>query len=234
MALDDEQWSRVQSTIATAAYLGWRRYRAYLSLSDARQEATIWCLEHPAKVEEFVADEDRGLRRLQSRLVGVVVRSGRAEKASQSGYRSEDEVFYSLGVLEALMPVLWRGDYRPWQPAEEAGRTKKGGQTYLEYETMVMDLKGAWDRAQVTTEEQAILGFRYRDGLLLTQIAKLYEVSEGTIRNRIKSGLRAIQAELGGAPPPTCPNGCECEQTGTRKLVGPAEAIAISSRNYDE
>lgn len=232
----DEQWSIIQSSIATGAYLGWRRYRRFFSISDARQEATEWVLRHPRQVTQLLEDGHRGQRRLQGRIIGAVTKAGRVEKAHRSGYHPDDEVFYSLPTIELVLPVIWDEEYRPWKPEDEAGRVKtSANRAYMEWETMVFDIRTAWQRADLTVEERGILAARFGDGQMLTTIGAMYGVSEGTIRNRIKGALRALQHELGGPQPKGCEQGClDCNHVGSRRSVSNAEARAITSGQYDD
>lgn len=231
----DEQWSIIQSSIATGAYLGWRRYRRFFSISDARQEATEWVLRHPRQVTQLLEDGVRGQRRLQGRIIAAVVRAGRVEKAHRSGYQPEDEVFYSLPTIELVLPAMWDESYRPWTPEDEAGRVKTSARQYNEWETMVIDIRTAWIKADLTVEERGILSARFADGMMLTAIGAMYGVSEGTIRNRIKGALRQLQQVLGGPQPRGCEQGClDCNHVGARRVVSNAEARAITSGQYDD
>ena len=177
--------------MSSAAYLGWRRYRTFFTISDARQVAYEWVLSHRRQVNTLLDDDERGRRRLHGRLIRVVSRAGRLEKAERSGYKPEDEAFYSRGVIESILPAVYDPDYRPWKPADEAGRVKQSSGTYLDWETMVADVRKGMQQGTLTTEEVGILQLRFGENLLLTQIAQVYEVSEGTIRNRIDSAIRA-------------------------------------------
>ena len=228
--------SIIQSCIGTGAYLGWRRYRQFFTISDARQEASEWVLGHPRMVDELLADGPRGERRLQSRIIAHVARAGRAEKAHRSGYDADDEAFYSGATIELVLPVLWDEDYRPWRPEEAAGRAQKGGRVYLAWETMVVDVRNAWEKADLTTEERAAVALRFGDHLILTQIATVLAVSEGTVRNRLRSALRAIQAELGGPRPRGCgEDGClTCDHVGSRRAMSNAQAMAVMAHQYEE
>lgn len=235
MNLDEEQVSIVNSTVSVAAYLGWRRYRAFMSISDARQVAHEWVLRHPNQVAELLEDGVRGQRRLKGRLIAAVTKAGRAEKAHQSGYEPDDEVFYGLPTIELVLPALWDESYRPWRPEDEAGRVKTSGRTYNEWETMVIDVRRAWQEADLTIEERGILAGRFGESLTLTHLGIIWEVSEATIRNRIKGALRRLQHQLGGPSPRTCGSGCECcDYVGTRRAMTNAAARAITANQYEE
>ena len=210
------------------------KWRRFLAPDELRSIGWLWVHDHPAAVRKHLADEQRGARRLTTLIARAMDAAGRGEKAAAEGYAAEDEQFYSVSTLELLLPAVWDPAYRPWREEDETGRRKSGhAGAGLTWETMLADVRSAFDRAGLSAEQQFMLRAKYRDHVPTPVVAEAYEVSVTTVHNRVKAALWAIQDELGGVDP-RCPPGCECHGgPGSRRVESTAASLARLEHAYD-
>ena len=110
--VEEEKWVQDVFDIATTvAYSITRNYKGYAEVDDLRQELLEWCLRRSDKVHEWLDVEDKreyrlGIKRLSKTLNRRADRYCRKENAKKLGYTTNDEYFYTPGLIEQL-PVSY-------------------------------------------------------------------------------------------------------------------------------
>lgn len=216
-----------------------RRYRGFVTYADMAQEGVVWVLRHPATVEKRLEDGRRGEGRLVGALARYMDKQARKERAASIGYKVEDEAYYNRSIIEAALPAIWDNEMLVRPPAEEAPEGPRKPANPAEtsnWLVTVLDVRSAWEKAEMDTNWRLALAYRYGEGLRLYQIADLLEVSDTTASSYIEKGLRSLTNQLGGKPPYECEGECECGKgrAGRRHIISNAEARAIQENQYDE
>lgn len=234
-ALLEETEVNVRAAAAQVA----RRYRGYITYADLAQEGRIWVMRHPGTVRARLDDGRRGDFRLTNQLAKHMDRLARKEKAATSHYMPEDEAFYQRTIVEAALPSIWDDEYLLKAPeddmATEPHRRRSDGSETSNWLVTVLDVRSAWERADMDEKWRLALAYRYGDGLRIYQISALLECADSTTQTYISKGVRALIDELGGEAPGRCPPDCECgDGLGSRRVMSNAEARARTDADYGE
>jgi DNA-directed RNA polymerase specialized sigma24 family protein len=215
-----------------------RRYRGFVTYADVAQEGVLWVLSHPGTVVSLLEDGNRGKNRLIGRLSKHMEKLARKERAQMTGYDPSDEAFYTRALLEAALPAVWDDNLLDHPPVEEmaadAPRRRSDGSETSNWLVTVLDVRKAWQDADLDLNWRLALSYRYGEGMRLWQIADALEVSDSTASNYIDRGLNALIRQLGGKPPGQCSPDCECKPVGTRRAISNAEARYLTENDYDE
>lgn len=214
-----------------------RRFRGYITYADLVQEGFFWVLKHPATVEARLEDGRRGEQRLVNQLAKHMEKQARKERASSLRYQPEDEAFYQRTLVEAALPAIWDDNMMLKAPDDdyttEPHRRHSDGSETSSWLVTVLDIRSAWQKAEMDLNWRTALAYKYGEGLRDYQIAQLLEVSETTARTYVDRGIKAIIRELGGSAPGRCPPECECgEGIGSRRVISNAEARARNDEAY--
>lgn len=193
----------VAAVIGAQAYACKLRYPGIVEQEDLEQEAWVWVLEHPDRVKEREETEDSslGAYRLGQDLWKVMDAYARREKAQRAGYQPEDEIFISDAVINVVLPSVLKGD--PTPPEREGERVAntsdpaEGGGWLATY----MDVKIAWEKADLTGRQRDLLVSYYRDGYTQAQVADALGVSQQTVAKRLKYARGKLIEKLGGREP---------------------------------
>lgn len=191
--LDDAEINALNDGANRAFRVG----RGLVELSDLRQEAYLWALEHPRKVLEWREHEKKNAAlRIAAYHTGLDYL--RAQQRVFTGSRKSDQATYSAKTVADLLPVLF--DYDDWsQPGQpddgdvRAPSRPDEGNTYL---TLICEVKGALEK--LSEGQQELLVKIYRDAISYDLLAESYDVHQSTIRRREASAITAIIDLLGG------------------------------------
>lgn len=176
----------MQHLIGTTAYRVLRRYRQWVEAEDLRQEMWAWAYQQKAdELEQIPA----GL--LRRRLYDVGDTYARREKATKSGYRAGDEVFYSQRVIRELLPAAFDDEsYRGGvvNDHEKVSRVRSAVAVGMEYETALADVRRAL----------SVLGLGRDSDLYRAYVeGESSDLAEAEARRQ----LRRVQRYLGGTKP---------------------------------
>lgn len=202
----------LETVAATAAYAAHRKYRDYANLDDLRQEAWLWILEHPARVEKHQED---GHPRAAGWLISEVIRalevSCRREKALVDGYEAHDESFYGRGMVALALPAVLAGTTEPPARAEAATRSKTDPSEGLTWLAVLADAQRAWEGADLTNAQRDLVVAYYGGDASQADLGRTAGVTASAVARRLERALDRMVDFLGG-PKPGCPRGCqECE-----------------------
>lgn len=202
-----------------------RRYRRYTSAQDLVQEAWVWALERPVKFDGIMAEEDEGerARRLRNALCNHLDKVARRVKAGALGYEADDEFFYSLGHLRALLPdvyepALWTSFSASEHEVSAKSDPAEGGNRVTELSDVSVAL------GRLAKGDQRILFLRYGAGDSEEDIALNLGIDAGAAHMRLERALGRLRLELGGPSPRVD----QAEHTGTRRVISNAHAQAIT------
>lgn len=148
--------AKVADQISQTAVEVARLYRRFVETEDVAQVMWVWVLEHASTVEDMPPFT------LRRRLKDAGITYCRKEKAHKTGYHPDDEYTYSQPVLLKLLPDAFDPHAtRPVNVGTDGGTGgSKGEHTYLEWETMLIDVRVGLDK----------LG--YADHKVLKQVAE--------------------------------------------------------------
>lgn len=207
--LDDDM---VLDAVRTAATRVARRYRRFITMDDLMQSGYLWVAQHPKKVGELVPDAgepDKVQRQAFGRLTRLLERAlegvARTEKAARSGYHPDDEAFYSPALVEELLPTVFQADTLWNQPQGEPQEVRSTADPAESgnWPVMVLDIRQAWEKADLTPDERSCLVLRYSGGLTIDMLAAAQHASKETIIKRLRYGLAAVGRALHGVRPLT-------------------------------
>ena len=177
------------------------RYKPFTTPDDLQSEALVWCYSRPEKVNEYLNRPEAGRRRagfaaLHLSLVRHLTRKAREEKATMSGYRPEDEYWYTRGDIARLLPTVLAGgedgyerDSTDINGCMSAGDPAEGGGT----SAMLADVSKAWDACP-----SDLLVDIYVKGMTDEQLAEVHDVSRMTIWRREQKAYDRMIKFLGG------------------------------------
>lgn len=206
--MNDDWLDEANEIAATVSRQVHKRYTTYFDKADVQQELIIWCLNHEDKVRGWLdpnqepIDRKGGIRQLAKTLNREADKYCRSRKARVCGYDVRDEFFYSVGLLEELLPFVH--DQSKWigQQQNANVRVSNGGSDPAEgnnYLAMMVDTKRAYEKLE--PDDQLLITMKYHENLTLGQIAAVVNLSDSTISRRINKALRRMVRELGGNNP---------------------------------
>lgn len=145
-----------------------RKYGPYVSYDDARQDAFVWLLEHPKRVEH-AKFEDTGqvyIPQLVSEVLVALTPQAKRTKAEALGVSLRYQARYTREQVEVALASVWaEADEHPVVQPEEGGRQVRSDPTTRgNYQAMVIDVRQAMLEV-CTKEEQRVLFVRYTMGV---------------------------------------------------------------------
>jgi RNA polymerase sigma factor (sigma-70 family) len=188
-----------------------RRYRKYVDRADLTQEAYAWLMTRVSYFNDLLEEEDETKRLINQKRIAYQMRRGveryaRKEKASKSGYQTNDESFYDVITIAQLLPYVIASvvndtaieqaqnlvnDGTPRKPAAPA----EGGNLLA----TLIDIKKSYELLE--EDEQNILRLRYHENYTLQQLSEATECAISTADRRCGNALRKILNFMGGESP---------------------------------
>lgn len=205
---DDPIWSEVDELAGIAAGKLMRRFRRWISYDDAKQAGLEYAWKRNDLVADFLHRDDPDERRQgRSGLVRTLERAAervaRREKATQSGYRIEDEYYYSEVTVEKLVTV-WAGGTgdlvgQTVDPEEMGGRRKtKPASEGSDLPAMLADIDAAMRR--LDARSYGILLGRL-EGVHMNELAEAWDISHQRVDQIQRHAVQQIIDYLGGYRP---------------------------------
>ena len=189
----------------------YRRYRKYVDRADLTQEAYAWIMTRVVYLNELLEEENEAVRLANQRRVGwqmkrAIERYARKEKATRSGYQTNDESFYDVITIAQLLPYVIASvvndtaieqaqnlvnDGTPRKPSAPA----EGGNLLA----TLIDIKKAYEL--LDEDEKKILRLRYHENYTLQQLSEVLECAVSTADRRCGNALRKLLNFMGGESP---------------------------------
>ncbi len=188
-----------------------RRYKTHVEFDDIKQECMAWAMtripDHTEDLMETVeAKRKHNEQRIAYQMRRVAERYARKEKASKSGYQTNDEAYYESATLGQLLPFVIASiiDGTVLEQAQEMinDGQPKGSSSPAEGGNLLanlIDIKKGF--LKLDQEDQTILRMRHHESFTLQQIAQVLECAVSTADRRCAQSLRRLQDNLGGISP---------------------------------
>jgi len=188
-----------------------RRYRKYVDRADLTQEAYAWLMTRVVYFNGLLEEESESIRLANQRRIGwqmkrAVERYARKEKATRSGYQTNDESFYDVITIAQLLPYVIASvvndtaieqaqnlvnDGTPRKPSAPS----EGGNLLA----TLIDIKKSYEL--LDEDEQKILRLRYHENYTLQQLSEVIECAVSTADRRCGNALRKLLNLMGGESP---------------------------------
>lgn len=188
-----------------------RRYRKYVDRDDLTQEAYAWLMTRASYFNGLLEEENEAVRLANQRRIGwqmkrAIERYARKEKATRSGYQTNDESFYDVVTIAQLLPYVIASvvndtaieqaqnlvnDGTPRKPSAPA----EGGNLLA----TLIDIKKSYEL--LDEDEQKILRLRYHENYTLQQLSEVLECAISTADRRCGNALRKLLNFMGGESP---------------------------------
>lgn len=189
----------------------YRRYRQWVEQADLKQEAWAFALSKAEQFNETLSTDNEVQQKWNEKRVAwqikrALERYARKEKATKSGYQTNDEAYYDTVTIAQLLPFVIKShvldtaleqsqvlvnDGQPRKPSAPA----EGGNLLA----MLVDIKKAYEK--LDKEDQDILRLRYHENHTLQMISEYLEVAVSTADRRCTQALRHLQEIMGGDSP---------------------------------
>ena len=188
-----------------------RRYKTHVEFDDIKQELMAWAMtrvaDHTEDLMEPIEERRRhNEQRIAWQMRRVAERYARKEKASKSGYQTNDEAYYETPKLGMLLPFVIASiiDGTVLEQAQEMinDGQPKGSSSPAEGGNLLanlIDIKRGY--LQLEQDDQMILRLRHHESFTLQQIAQVLECATSTADRRCDKSLRRLQDNLGGISP---------------------------------
>jgi len=195
----------------SVAYTVAQRYPKFVERDDVKQECLQWALTRANYINEQLSEPDTDKRRhneqkIAWQMLRVAERYTRKEKASRSGYQTNDEAYYERATLAQLLPFVIASviDGTVLEQAQEMVKDgqPRGSSSPAEGGNLLailIDIKKAY--VKLEPQYQQLLAWRHHENFTLAQIAGLLECAISTADRRCINALRALQKQLGGENP---------------------------------
>ena len=155
-------------------------------------------VDHTEDLMEPIEERRRhNEQRIAWQMRRVAERYARKEKASKSGYQTNDEAYYESATLGQLLPFVIASiiDGTVLEQAQEMinDGQPKGSSSPAE--------GGKKGYLQLEQDDQMLLRLRHHERFTLQQIAQVLECATSTADRRCDKSLRRLQDNLGGISP---------------------------------
>ena len=201
----------VYDLASSVSYTIYKRYKAHVEREDLLQECYSWATSRTEWLNQQLSEENPEQRlhnesRVAWQMLRNIERYARKEKASKSGYQTNDEVYYDTATFGMLLPFVITSivDNTVLEQAQEMIRDgqPKGSSSPSEGGNLLaslLDIKQAFLKLEAA--DRAVLVKRYHENLTLAQIAESLGCAVSSADRRCNSALRRLQNNLGGQSP---------------------------------
>ena len=164
-------------------------------------------VDHTEDLMEPIEERRRhNEQRIAWQMRRVAERYARKEKASKSGYQTNDEAYYESATLGQLLPFVIASiiDGTVLEQAQEMinDGQPKGSSSPAEGGNLLavlIDIKKGYLELDATTQQ--VLTLRYHENFTLAQIAGVLGCATSTAERRCLVAVRKLQDKLGGLSP---------------------------------
>ena len=201
----------LDEVIASVVTVTFRRYRKFVERIDLKQEAYTFVYAKAEQFNESLAIDNEIQRGFNEKKIAWQIkrhleRYARKEKATKSGYQTNDEAFYDTVTISQLLPHVISSivndtaleqaqnminDGTPRKPSAPA----EGGNLLA----ILIDIKKSYE--MLDKDDQEILRLRYHDNLTLELLGEYLECSRSTAERKSNNALRKLNNNMGGDSP---------------------------------
>lgn len=178
-----------------------RSARGLVSSEDLTQEALLWVVSNPEKVEQWRGEGRHGQNKLRHACKQHCLTIVARERRKRSGLQAGDVFHYTNQMIAELLPYMWSPE--DWTTSSGEQQDVKGPSRPSEGNNrlaMIVDVRAAF--YTLASREQSLLIMLHKDGgATYEQVGMWMECSERTIRRREDRALSKMVERLGGEPP---------------------------------
>lgn len=193
----------VHTAIAITTSRLTRRYWKVVESADITQSLWEYSWRKRSQFAEYLSREDKEEQKQGwSALLTALHRAGdrycRKEKADRSGYRTEDEAFYTKAMIEDLVSMMYNGAGST-NVIDDRVKVKTAPGSGYAVETSMADI----DRALSSLEpdERHLIVQIYGLNAREKQVAEELNISRSTVERRLTKACQHMIEFLGGASP---------------------------------
>jgi RNA polymerase sigma factor (sigma-70 family) len=180
-----------------------RRYRRWVEASDLGQHLWEYAWKKRKVFTEYLSREDKEEQKQGWAAVLIALqRAGdrycRKEKADKSGYRTEDEVFYTKAMIEDLVSMLYNGTGIT-NLIDDRVKVKSAPGSGYSVETSLVDIERALKSLE--PEDRYVVVEVYGHSTPEAAVAESIGVSRSTVDRRLARASKQMIEFLGGESP---------------------------------
>lgn len=186
------------------AMSAWKSGRGLIPLEDLHQEACVWIITHPRKIDEWREEGQHGENRVRRACKMHALTLISKERVRVSGAHASDLTFYSTQMVREILPDIF--DEENWILTSQRPETSDYVKSTVKPSegnnrlAMLVDVKSAF--LSLRENDQLLLRDLYADGgVSLGVLAATMEVNERTVRRRERRALDKMVEYLGGEVP---------------------------------
>lgn len=221
--------------IKQAATSTYRAYSQWTTFPDVEAQLWLWATENEARVVDYL-NHAEGERIIRSILNQEARKYAIKERASVTGYSTDDLTWYSHTMIKKILPDVF--DYEDWQTFSTGGDgrgSKPVANATGDRLATILDVKGAL--AKLTKDQVLILKEHYGRGASIEACAIVLGISHEAARKRVDRAVYAIRDKLNGqrqTDPYEAVNGQFDTRTSGRKVMSNAAARKATEANWGE
>jgi len=197
-------WERIEpwDYVVIAVSAEYHKKYDMVELEDIKQSLYQWFLEHPNKLNEWEAIGKKDAKNLIYRsLRNQALDYCQRWKAKTLGYEVSDLFYYDIEMVEALLPPVLRGEFGVTHKLN-LGKTGKPPAPAESGNLMAMMVEVSSAYKKLSTEDRAVLFYKYAESLEYGAIASLMEIgSEDAARMRHNRAIKKLITRIGGFRP---------------------------------
>jgi DNA-directed RNA polymerase specialized sigma24 family protein len=184
------------------AMSAWRSGRNLVEKDDLIQEARVWMLEHPDKLETWREQGRHGANKLRHACRQACLTVLAKERRRRSGLQAGDVFYYTPVMVKEVLSNIFHID--DWsnaptmsdQEVKSAARPSEGNNRLA----MIVDVRSAY--FSLPQNDRNLLSDLYENGGMPHDVAAAtWGVTERTIRRREERIIDKMVERLGGEPP---------------------------------
>lgn len=183
------------------------KYHGYVQVEDIQQELYVWLIEHSGTIARWHEEHDNP-KTVEKILARSLRNHGekfcRREKAEYLGYETDDEFFYSIGMVADLLQLHFDPDYMipgsiqlgqtsSGKPASEGGNLV----------AMVSDIGRAFN--ELSEADRDLLEWVYGGNQPVREainfLAHSWGINYRAASERVRRTVGRLREKLGGARP---------------------------------
>lgn len=200
------------------------RNSEWVSVSDAVQEAMVWLIEHPERVERATTNGVVNRPRIYAEVAWHLVEWVNRERR-QHGYHPEDHQRYTAGMVEAILPFVWGPLSKPQSDGNGGGGSADpavGG------DWLALQLDVTRGLALLDKTQRAVLLMRFGQGEQWATVAATVGLTVEGARKRARRAVTTIVRFLNGLHP----DDAQWGGPGRRRVMSNGAAQWLTREQY--
>lgn len=218
MALEHVIDERVERSAHAVAKSVARRHIGYVEYEDLKQEAYLWMLTKPERVNKLLDAESPSV--LNKALDRVMTKYAMRQRIEKDGTEHGDYFYYTETVVTELLPEALDGaDAADSSPSDLNGRIRSGkpANERNDRAAMVADVQVAYSR--LDDYDKHLIHSKFSGGGVTDEVlGALTGQPQQTVNYHVHRAIRRMVQALGGAP-------VEWDEMKGRTAVSNARAI---------